>query len=316
MKKSKVSKNVSENPNSLEIEIAIATLRSSGDFVVLRKIDLARDHRFTQKPVAGSRIGLCIDTETTGLDYSQEKIIELGIVAFEYDPESAEIIRIVGRYSGFEDPGFPLDEEITQITGISDEMLAGQVFDDVQVTSLAEGASIVIAHNAAFDRKFVEERFPAFVTLPWACTVSQINWQAERISSRTLEYLLYKCGGYCINAHRALDDTEGLLGLLLGRLPVSDIPIFKALLEESGVVTSKICAVGAPFDKKDVLKHRGYRWNDGSRGGSKGWWVTVARDHETEELAFLAQEIYPGGNTSPVEISRIDAYSRFSVREP
>jgi DNA polymerase-3 subunit epsilon len=236
-------------------------------------------------------------------------------VAFEYDPETAAIIRIIGRYSGFEDPGFPLAEEIRQITGITDEMVAGQAFDDGQVASLAENASLVIAHNAAFDRKFVEARFPVFANLPWACTVSQINWQAERISSRTLEYLLYKCGGYCINAHRALDDTEGLLGLLLGRLPVSDTPIFKALLEESAEVTSRICAVGAPFDKKDALKQRGYRWNDGSRGGTKGWWVSVSRDREAEELAFLAKEIYPGGNTTSVEISRIDAYSRFSVRE-
>ncbi|MGA7826764.1 MAG: 3'-5' exonuclease [Geobacteraceae bacterium] len=316
MKKSKVVKSVSENPNSLEIEIAIATLRSSGDFVVLRKIDLARDNRFTRKPVPASLVGLCIDTETTGLDYAQEKIIEMGIVAFEYDPASAEIIRIVGRYSGFEDPGFPLDEEITQITGITDEMLAGQAFDDELITAMAKGASLVIAHNAAFDRKFVEARFPVFVELPWACTLSQINWQEERLSSRTLEFLLYKCGGYCINAHRALDDTEGLLGLLLGRLPLSDTPIFKALLEESLGVTSKICAVGAPFDKKELLKQRGYRWNDGSRGGNKCWWVTVPRDHEAEELDFLAEEIYPGGNTSSVEINRIDAYSRFSVREP
>jgi DNA polymerase-3 subunit epsilon len=315
MKKSKTGKSGNENPNPLEIEIAIATLRSSGDFVVLRKIDLARDNRFSRTSVPGARKALCIDTETTGLDFAQEKIIEVGIVAFEYDPETAAIIRIIGRYSGFEDPGFPLAEEIRQITGITDEMVAGQVFDDGQVTAMAENASLVIAHNAAFDRKFVEARFPVFANLPWACTVSQINWQAERISSRTLEYLLYKCGGYCINAHRALDDTEGLLGLLLGRLPVSDTPIFKALLEESAEVTSRICAVAAPFDKKDALKQRGYRWNDGSRGGTKGWWVSVSRDREAEELAFLAKEIYPGGNTTSVEISRIDAYSRFSVRE-
>jgi DNA polymerase-3 subunit epsilon len=315
VKKSKPATIHNGSPNSLEIEIAISTLLSSGDFVVLRKIDLEQDHRFTRKSVSGSRTGLCLDTETTGLDYTQDRIIELGIVAFEYDPATGAIIRIIGRYSGFEDPGFPLADEIKQITGITDEMLTGQVFNDEQVAALAESASLVIAHNAAFDRKFVEVRFPFFTNLPWACTVSQINWQAERISSRTLEYLLYKCGGYCINAHRALDDTEGLLGLLLGMLPVSETPIFQALLEASAEVSSRICAAGAPFDKKEALKQRGYRWNDGSRGGTKGWWVTVPRDQEADELAYLAEEIYPGGNTGAVEITLIDAYSRFSVRE-
>ncbi len=315
MKKSKAAKTRTTAPNALEIEIAVSTLLSTGDFVLLRKLDLARDNRFTRKSVSGSRIGLCIDTETTGLDYTQDRIIEMGMVAFEYDPATGAIIRITGRYSGFEDPGAPLADEIIQITGITDEMVAGQVFDDKQIVELAENASLVIAHNAAFDRKFVEARFPVFADLPWACSVTQINWQAERISSRSLEYLLYKCGGYCINAHRALDDAEGVLGLLLGQLPVSDSPIFRALLEASAGVTSRICAVGAPFEKKDVLKQRGYRWNDGSRGGAKGWWMNVPRDREADELAYLAEEIYPGGNTASVEVNRIDAYARFSVRE-
>ena len=80
-------------------------------------------------------------------------------------------------------------------------------------------------------------------------------------------------------------------------------------------MTSKICAVGAPFDKKDILKQRGYRWNDGSNNGCKGWWVNVPHHLEQDELTYLAKEIYPGGNTGSVNINRIDAYARFSVRE-
>ena len=232
----------------------------------------------------------------------------------QYDPHTANIIRICDRYSGFEDPGGPLPEEIKEITGITDDMVAGKAFDDDQVAGMAQRASLVIAHNAAFDRKFVESRFPVFAKVPWACTVSQLDWKAERISSRTLEYLLYKCGGYFINAHRALDDAEGVLGLLLGDFPVSGKPIFSALLERSGEMTSKICAVGAPFDKKDILKQRGYRWNDGSRGGCKGWWICIPMETEQDELGYLAKEIYPGGRTDSVEISRIDALARFSVR--
>jgi DNA polymerase-3 subunit epsilon len=315
MKKSKKQISYNEPLNPLEVEIVVSALHNSGDFVVLRKVNLERDHRFTHKPVQGAKIGLCIDTETTGLDHLQEKIIEIGMVAFEYDPLTGAIIRIVDRYLGFEDPGFPLAKEIIEITGITDDMLAGQTFDDQKVNLLAEKASLVIAHNAAFDRKFVETRYPAFINLPWACTVSQVNWQQERISSRSLEYLLYKCGGYCINAHRALDDAEGLLALLLDTLPNSGKLVFKALLDNAGEVIAKIFAVNAPFDKKDLLKKRGYRWNDGSRGGSKGWWIDVSQCAEADELAWLAKEIYPGGNTSAVIISHIDPLARFSVRE-
>jgi DNA polymerase-3 subunit epsilon len=297
--------------NTLEAEIAVNALHATGDFKILRKINLNQDARFSQRTIPNPRIGICIDTETTGLNHLQDKIIELGIVAFEYDPDTAEIIRIIDRYSGFEDPGFPLSAEITEITGITDDMVRGHTFDDDQVNRFANPETISIAHNADFDRKFVEARFPLFSKLPWACTVNQINWQAERISTRVLEYLLFKFGWF-IHAHRALDDAEGLLGILLEKLPISKTQVFKALLDTYEEVTSKICAVGAPFDKKDLLKQRGYRWNS---EGIKAWWISVPTSLENNELAWLASEIYPRGATDSVVISRVNALDRFSIRE-
>ena len=304
-----------EPMNLLEAEIAVTALHATGEYTVLRKLNLEQDSRFTRKPVPDSKIGICLDTETTGLNHTEDRIIELGMVAFEYDPVTAEIIRIIDRYNGFEDPGYPIPAEAREITGITDEMVAGRALDDEQVMALAGRASLVIAHNAAFDRKFMEARYPVFARVPWACSVAQIDWQRERIGSRVLEYLLFKCCGLTINAHRALDDAEGLLGLLLGRLPVTDGPIFRELLGKSEEITSKIYAVGAPFDRKELLKQRGYRWNDGALSGSKAWWVSVPRDQEEDELAFLAREIYPGGSVRSVDIVRIDPVTRFSVRE-
>jgi len=314
MKTSKTRDFQKEPMNSLEAEIAVTALHATGEFSILRKLNLERESGFTLRSVPGSKIGLCLDTETTGLNHAEDQIIELGIVAFEYDPATAEIIRITDRYNGFEDPGLPLPKEIIDITGITDDMVRGQNLDDAQVNMLANQATIVIAHNAGFDRKFVEARFPIFTTLPWACSVNQINWQAERISTRVLEYLLFKVGLF-IHAHRALDDAEGVLGILLGKLPVSKTPVFKALLNTYEKVTSKISAVGAPFDKKDILKQRGYRWNDGSQGGSKAWWVSVPTVLENEELTWLASEVYSDSSADRVEISRINALDRFSVRE-
>ena len=314
MKTSKTRDFQKEPMNSLEAEIAVTALRATGEFSILRKLNLERESSFTLRSVAGSKIGICLDTETTGLNHAEDKIIELGIVAFEYDPITAEILRITDRYNGFEDPGLPLPKEIIDITGITDDMVRGQNLDDAQVNMLASQASVVIAHNAGFDRKFVEARFPAFTTLPWACSVNQIDWQAERISTRVLEYLLFKFGLF-INAHRALDDAEGVLGLLLGKLPVSKASVFKCLLNSYEEVTSKISAVGAPFDKKDILKQRGYRWNDGSQGGCKAWWTCVPSALENEELTWLASEVYSDSSTDRVEINRINAIDRFSIRE-
>ena len=82
--KTKNARNYHSDPmNVLETEIAITALHATGEFSVLRKLNLDRDSRFTLKSVPGTKIGLCIDTETTGLNHTEDKIIELGIVAFE-----------------------------------------------------------------------------------------------------------------------------------------------------------------------------------------------------------------------------------------
>jgi DNA polymerase-3 subunit epsilon len=175
--KTKNNRNYSDEPmNVLDAEIAITALHATGEYTVLRKLNLERDPRFSLKSVNGSKIGLCLDTETTGLNHTTDKIIELGIVAFEYDPVTAAVIRVTDRYNGLEDPGCPLEKEIIEITGITDAMVAGQAFDNDRVKALADKATIVIAHNSAFDRKFVEDRYQIFAKLPWACTVSQLDW--------------------------------------------------------------------------------------------------------------------------------------------
>lgn len=51
-------------------------------------------------------------------------------------------------------------------------------------------------------------------------------------------------------------------------------------------------AEGAPFDLKDQLKRRGYRWSDGSDGRPRAWWVEVDEAMAEAETAYLEQEIY------------------------
>ncbi len=299
--------------NPLEAEIAVTALKATGNYKVLRRLDLENDSRLTRRRSRESLIGLALDTETTGFDHPQDQIIELGLVAFEYDPHSGEIIRLVDRYSGCEDPGAPLSEEVKLVTGISDDLLRGTRLDDGRVEELAGKASLVIAHNAAFDRKFVESRFPLFARLPWACTLAQIDWQKELISSRTLEYLLFRYG-YFIDAHRAVNDAEGLLGLLLERLPRSGTPLFRELLTRAHEITARISAVGAPFDSKELLKQRGYRWNDGADGAPRCWWREVPARDEEQELQFLREQVYPRGDSRSVQVVKVDALQRFSAR--
>ena len=72
-------------------------------------------------------------------------------------------------------------------------------------------------------------------------------------------------------------------------------------------------AENSPFDLKDVLKARGYRWNGEGTGASpKAWFIDVADGDREAELAFLKSEIYRG--EIDLLTRRIDAYDRFSAR--
>jgi len=74
----------------------------------------------------------------------------------------------------------------------------------------------------------------------------------------------------------------------------------------------RIWAEQAPFELRNILKARGYRWNDGTNGKPRSWWIDVANDQRNAELQFLEREIYQAEiDLSPI---RITVFDRFSDR--
>jgi DNA polymerase-3 subunit epsilon len=69
-------------------------------------------------------VAAVLDVETTGTNPESDKIIELGICLFEYTRHDGRIYKVLGSQEWFEDPGCSIPPEITNITGITDEMVA------------------------------------------------------------------------------------------------------------------------------------------------------------------------------------------------
>ena len=135
--------------SEIELSAMIATLEATGRYRVLRQLELA-DPAVAQ-PETPSSVGVVIDTETTGTDTATCKIIELAMRRFAFTAEGV-ITKLGKAYSWREDPGEPLDPEITRLTGLTDADLAGQKINDEVATDILRSADVVIAHNAAFDR--------------------------------------------------------------------------------------------------------------------------------------------------------------------
>ena len=293
---------------------AIEHLHASGNYRVLQR--LHAPERYLDGEAETPRIGLVIDTETTGLDTTKDKVIELGFVAFEYDAQSGKIYRIVHTYDGFEDPKEPLSDLVKQLTGIDDNMLQGQSLDDDEINQWLSQASLIIAHNAGFDRSMLERRLPLTQEKAWACTLQDIDWQAEGISSRKLDYIAFQLG-YFFEGHRAVNDAQATLHLLTRALPISQKLAMGALLLAARRQSVRVFAIGAPFEKKDLLKERGYRWlpDVSYQGGRKGVWSTMVLDADVEaEKAWLQEQIYAGKKT-PFVCKNLTAKERYSQRE-
>jgi DNA polymerase-3 subunit epsilon len=278
-------------PNRQDEEDAAARrLEETGRFKILRSlVPRPVAARASAPPRASERIGVILDTETTGLDPAKDEIIELGMVAFTYD--AAGIGEVIGVFSALREPGQPISAEITRITGITDAMVAGQVLDLKAVAAFIAPADLVIAHNAGFDRPFCERLTGGFDVKPWACSVAEVDWSGRGFEGAKLGYLVGQCGWFH-QGHRAVDDCHALLEVLDRPGPAGRASAFSELVEKSARRRCRIWAEGSPFHTKDLLKARGYRWSDGTNGQLKSWWREVDEADFDAERAFLQTEVY------------------------
>jgi len=86
--------------------------------------------------------------------------------------------------------------------------------------------------------------------------------------------------------------------------------VLKSILNSLGQKSYTIYAIGSPFDTKDTLKARSYRWD----GDKKCWHITVTGDESLKaEVAWLKNSVY-GGKPAKIEIEEQNCMSRFSSR--
>ena len=290
-------------------EDLIATLEYTGDYRVLRR--LLSPAYFYEPDGTHTKLAIFLDLETTGLNPETNEIIEIAMVPFEYSSDG-RIFKVHDAFNELQEPrSGSIPEEITRITGITDDMVRGHKIDADKVMEIVTPAALIIAHNASFDRKFAEKMFDVFSTKAWACSMTQVPWAEEHFDGAKLEYLAMK-SGFFYDAHRAAVDCHAAIELLSKPLPRSGKLTLQSLLEEARKPMFRVWAEGSPFDFKDVLKARGYRWSDGSDGKLRSWYRDVLEDGLEDELSYLRKDIFQ--RDADIPAVKITAFDRFSNR--
>lgn len=147
-----------------------------------------------------------LDLETTGLELSGSRVIEIGAVRLEADHPPAFLHALV-------DPEVRIPKAVAHLTGLTDEDLAGRPrWRDIQadVARFVDGTAVV-AHNAAFERAFltgvVAPETPFLDTLELAC-ILRPELESHSLASLAARFLER------VERHRALDDALDTVGVL------------------------------------------------------------------------------------------------------
>lgn len=184
---------------------------------------------------------IIVDLETTGLEPRLDEIIEVAGVKMVNG-------EIVDEWTQLLNPGIFIPQVTTDITGITTDMLKGMPhFNDIaeEFLKFMGEDSIFVAHNADFDRSFVNYHLKSAsydeLLHPYLCTFKLAKRVHPNLAQYGLGALTETFQIPLPRAHRALDDataTAHLLNKFLGTLQdgglryIKDIPTISNLPQE------------------------------------------------------------------------------------
>ena len=156
---------------------------------------------------------ICFDIETTGLSAARDKITEIGAVKVENGI-------ITDKFSTFVNPEMPIPQKITQLTGITDEMVKDAPSQREAVSAFLEfaGDNVLVAHNAPFDTSFIAKacedmgREYNYTSIDTVAISRAILTDIKNCKLDTVAKFL-RLGEF--NHHRATDDAEMLAKIFI-----------------------------------------------------------------------------------------------------
>ena len=283
----------------------INSVNKKNNQINLYKLDFeVIENEIQQSSLFSDTTKICfIDLETTGLKKDQDEIIEIALRLVKVDKNSGKIISIESSYESFNDSTKQLDPIIITVTGITNEMIRNHKIDWNCVHNIISDSDIVLAHNAQFDRGFLDRYLPVSKEKLWACSHRDIDWLHRGFVKQSLE-LLSIWHGFYYESHRAMNDVDALIHLLTHNSYNENHPILE-LITNSKKIHYKVTALNSPFETKDLLKSNYYKWDPKIRS----WWKMILEDELDKEREWLSECIYNGYCLATIEqIAIIDKY--------
>ena len=230
-------------------------------------------------PGTGPDQVLIIDTETTGLDPSEDHCLEIGAILFSV-PSRA----VLCQQSFLLPVENNAAESINQIPAAVTQLKqpwksALQHFED-----LLQAADVLVAHNAAFDRQWFGRGVLPQVNRPWLCTMDDIRWPSAlqlrpRPSVRDLA-LAHEIPVWA--AHRALTDCIYIAEVFRRCEDLDNLLV-------AGLQPRTLMRARVSYEDRHLAREAGFRWND----PVKGAWSRRISAEEADALPFPVVAVEP-----------------------
>jgi len=239
---------------------------------LIQSDDLILDTTHSKKSIESV---LILDTETTGLDENNDEVIEIGCILFNV-PFNA----VLSQLSFL----LPVEKNAAEfINGISADVsnVMQPWKEGIQFfLKLVEDCDFIVAHNAAFDKKWFGKGNLPSLDKKWICSLDDINWSfKENIKSRpSVADLALGFNIPVWNLHRALSDCYYISEVFKKTDNLEDV-LLKAT--EPKYLYKAIVS----YEDRSLAKNAGFRWNSPVQGA----WTRKLSETEATELDFKVE---------------------------
>jgi DNA polymerase-3 subunit epsilon len=199
---------------------------------------------------------LIVDTETTGLDPKTDNLIEIGAILYDVKNQCSLV-----SFSTLRNASLNAAESINRIpaAALCDFYDSNPVGELDVFTPLIADAEVIVAHNADFDRSWLDD---PWLDRPWLCTREDFTWPRQTKPGQSLVTLALDHGIGVASAHRALTDCR-LIARLFDQMPDLQAMFARAMRPKA------LFRALVSYDDREKAKAAGFQWDAATKQWSR-----------------------------------------------